>query len=767
MRLTLRTMLAYLDDVLEADDAAEIGKKIEESTFASDLTHRIRGSVRRLQLPTPPIDGEGIGLDANSVSEYLDSTLSDDQVPEFEKVCLDSDVHLAEVASCHQILTLVLGDPANVDQATRERIYEIGKSMVMETSSSEKEQPDSVPSVLVDQLDRPNEARTEDVNEARSGLNQSVRSKSEIPDYLRDPPRRRLWPVIVTAVVAAMITFITLILYGPIDRTHPAYVALFGVGSRVDDANTWKGPDKADSESSIDISNDRLVISPAVDGRESGEPPSANVAATTGFDERNVVNASSTTGNRANGLTSRYSDTKPTVDVGATLVDESSQGENLPAEDEDVVDEIPTSEVVAIGVEESEETTGLNLVGGESDVSEEQQPTEPVNVGRYPGEQVLARLNVEADFWQRLAPNSTLFTGDSLLALPNFQPQINLDSGMQLTLVGGTLVRVEGSPAGEPRLHIRYGRCLMTQNIGNDAPTIFELAGRRMEIKFANVASEVAIEVQPIITPGMDIRKTPAINLVRIVPYMGTIEITIDAEPSQIVTAGEAFQLVDGVDEKVLAIEELPTWIHGGDLRAIDRTAADELERALPLERSIELTLAEKTEASSSRRREEVRALAAHCLTYFNQFNPVITSLNDSGQRPWWHSHFLTLRTAVARSSESADALLDCLEKQQRGDAEELLQLIYGYSPNALSTGKAADLVDFLEHSKLIFRVLARENLQSITGLPDPYYRPEHPAAKRKRYVKNWRKRLEAGEIVYDELPLEIRVENNSTPDSG
>ncbi|HTU16879.1 MAG TPA: hypothetical protein VMG10_02355 [Gemmataceae bacterium] len=122
MRLTLRTLLAYLDDTLEPLEIKTIGQKVGESETAQELIARIKQVLRRRRITTPPATGPN-SFDPNMVAEYLDSELSTEQIAEVEKICLESDVHLAEVASCHQILTLVLGEPAHVPPTAKERMY--------------------------------------------------------------------------------------------------------------------------------------------------------------------------------------------------------------------------------------------------------------------------------------------------------------------------------------------------------------------------------------------------------------------------------------------------------------------------------------------------------------------------------------------------------------------------------------------------------------------------------------------------------------------
>jgi hypothetical protein len=125
MRLTLRTLLAYLDDTLEPAQAKLIGQKIAESEQARDLIERIQQVTRRRRITTPPDSGPGGKLDPNTLGEYLDNEITAEQANEVEEICLASDAHLAEVAASHQILSLILGEPALVPPSARQRMYRL------------------------------------------------------------------------------------------------------------------------------------------------------------------------------------------------------------------------------------------------------------------------------------------------------------------------------------------------------------------------------------------------------------------------------------------------------------------------------------------------------------------------------------------------------------------------------------------------------------------------------------------------------------------
>ena len=125
MRLTLRTLLAWMDDTLEHGQVKEIGRQVSDSPFAQELTARISRVTRQRRLTVPSSSGPD-ATDPNLVASYLDNDLDPDAVAEFEKRCLTSDVNLAEVASVHQILSL-LGHKVKVPDEARTRMYQLVK----------------------------------------------------------------------------------------------------------------------------------------------------------------------------------------------------------------------------------------------------------------------------------------------------------------------------------------------------------------------------------------------------------------------------------------------------------------------------------------------------------------------------------------------------------------------------------------------------------------------------------------------------------------
>jgi len=194
-------MLAYLDDILDPEDAKQLGQKITESDFASDLVYRTLSSKRRVNLSAPRLDGTGIGSDPNSVAEYLDNTLEESRIPELEKICLESEMHLGEVASCHTILTKVVEEPIEINDALRTRLIQL---------------------IHAKELESPAAA------DSASPMTQDVVSANTTADYMpsNTPP---LWRALVVLTFFALVIIIGLRAIGPLDESHMIIGPLFKV----------------------------------------------------------------------------------------------------------------------------------------------------------------------------------------------------------------------------------------------------------------------------------------------------------------------------------------------------------------------------------------------------------------------------------------------------------------------------------------------------------------------------------------------------------
>ena len=765
MRLTLRTMLAYLDDVLEPADAEEIRKKIEESEYASGLVHRIRNATRKIRLPAPALTGKG--LDPNTVAEYLDNVLPQKRVPDFEKVCLEpeSDAHLAEVAACHQILTLVLGEPADVNREVRERIYRVGVFQAeVESELDAAAAPRTTFSGPEKPLPQAKPLPASQHSEKGSADKPTRPHAQEVPEYLRAGEKSKFRRFAVIAGSAFAIMLVALLAIGPNTfrkmlgmNTEVAVTEDLAAAPDQPETNATEtdaaapaepaatAPDTRPGESETAVpANTAIPENPAVAAEPASEPaPPAPEVPLVGnpADAANPLPAAPASGDvalAAPGNATNNTATAPTPDVP-----EAENG--LPAAENGLT---------------AAESNGEPATPAEVPATE--PPPAPaatpvlMDVGRFSSENEVLLRHVPANgTWQRIATRDVLTSQDHLLNLPPCQGQILLTPGLQLYFVGATSAHMAPRQGQDtPSMKLDYGRAVVLP-IGVANARLHLQAGRRAgTLQFRDENSAVAIEVSRFLPPGVNPVQASAETVIQVFCTSGQCQWTEDsADPTVpvVVNAGEVQVLLESQPDQRVPGIVLPKWISARDVDPIDQDAWDRLAPMITTQRDVQLSLLEQTENKSA----DVRSLAVRCLSqldFFDSFFDENSVLTDVLQRASWSAHFDALRQAIARSPESAERVQIACQKYRGEDAADLFQLIVGYSPEQLNSGGAAALVDFLDHDSIDIRILAFENLQRITG-KSLGYRPSTTESLRKRFVREWRNRLEAGEVVYTKLP--------------
>lgn len=703
MRLTLRTMLAYMDDILEPADAQDVGKKIEESEFATGLMHRMRDVTRRLRVGAPKLHGRGLGLDANTVAEYLDNTLPSERVADFEKVCLESDVHLAEVTAAHQILALVLGEPAEIETTGRQRMY----GLPTDAEASPRR-----------------DAATKAPDAVRHKRRKKKRRKVEVPDYLREPAEpqggRRLVPVLLLLLLAVAAAAGGYTWW----KNRPDQLAAVGAGADLN-ANATQ--------------NDANGL-PSAPG--DGDTANADKESDTAQGASTAGGAQTESGAKPE-TTTEVPDQEQAAD--STPSDDADRAASKPDESDDASTEPSPDEPPAANAQRATRGSGkpraANPETAEDDGGDAVATAD--GVGRLISEhEVLVRLPGKKA--RRVPARGTVYAGETLTALPAYRPSVVLASGITVQLYGGAQASFTALDAdGVPEIRLDSGRLVL---LSAARPTKVRLrAGDQAGvITFGQEDAVLAVEVSHKSPDGSDPETEAAPALVDLYVASGEVAWQGEKGRQQAIRGKAHWPLGRGDPAAGKNAEELPVWIEANDLTPMERRAAASVDDYLHVDKPVVPALIELL----AHRLEENSILAIQSLALLGQFEPLVPLLNDPTRRRLDNNDIVSLRAAVARGPASAAEVRKAFEAvrgQKQGD--ELYRMLWGYSPEQLEEGAAAQLIEWLSHQELDYRVLSFWNLHHITGF-GYLYRPEVSEIKRRTAVQRWRQKLEAGLIV-------------------
>lgn len=770
MRLTLLTLLAYLDDNLEPADARELEKKIEESKFASELVHRIRTCTRRLRLDAPKVDGKGMGLDPNTVAEFLDSTLPRDRFPDFEKVCLESDRHLAEVASCHQILTLVVDQPAQVPPGLRERIYRVGAangdSGTRSVSGSGRfagaeryaeVEPTPPPRTVGTAANEPEPPPT-----AGEAVPIQVGTASASRRSARQPASGGRW-VLVAAVLLLILAGGWLVFSGKGPLQALRELAL-GTGTEAataekaaDKASSTKAPENRDS-SAASSAGDSIADengSGTAGAAEEGEIASSGMAsesqgeeANSGANESSAAVAPSNAGRPANRLVKRAA---------------GAGGATRPGRMENVADQVASGTAHEDGAarQDSEQTHGQDVAssGDESGRNENTNSAAPAGGRGRPGvaaptevarllsdDQVIAHIDPATRIWYRMPRGAIIRSGEPLRVLPTYRPLVALTNGLQLMLDGDTSLHIAASDNDRmPVVHLDYGHAVFTSSGKNDSEVRLRMEGVSGTATLKGADAELAIEVRRHRISESSDEPEKGVVTIRWMATAGTV--AFQADQGNEVLIGRDQMLVKTGDQpaELVGLDGPPAWLDARkSVSNLDRRASRDLEVFLNTDKSLVLLLEERTNF----RQVEVRSLAARGLGSLNEFGALLRELTDEKQRSYWSTAVDSLRDAMSKSPESAAALQRAVESELPGASPLITRLLQDYTQEQFEQGGARQLIETLDHESLAVRVLAFDTLRRLTGTTNNYH-PERPVEARKQAILIWNQRLRDKSIPY------------------
>lgn len=757
MRLTLRTLLAYRDGVLSTVDREDLHRRIQQSEDAGNLLKRVNATANRIYGTSPMIVGKGLGGDPNSLAEYLDDVLISEKVPELERICLESDAYLAELASCHTLLSTAMSTRVTVPNAMRQLAIDIGseehRDRIKEELNSRKHSDTRRSQIIrADSAHPTNDYLAANVqvadNESRehvvqvpspmvatggdtikqTGLNlEGSQLTREVPEYLVGKNNTSwLIPLSIGALIA-LLGVLTWKSLGPLERIQELF---------------------ASSDSSEKAEAGRSLVPPANASddetvkRDIGEQNAASPNGEEGVLEEEPAPIMESN-ERPPGLPPANVDASDAASAPDDR-DETTSGDNA----ENVPDAgVGSGENLA----EASVSTPPSAANGKDAGTSNTPATQSLTWTPQQDEESESVAFVQsAGGLRRLAAGESLGTADSLVFPPFYRTSFELSNGVQWTACGPTLLSIdESNPAA---LQLKLGRALLqvpTPGATNSATTINTPVGS-FALTLVSEESVASVEIEfrrKSHGSTVDARAFTPVMIVTAVN--GQVSISDSRDNANVtLNLGEGIAVVGDSRGKEFKIQSIPPWFRQSYQRPIDKLARGDFYELLSAEAVQKTSLADALVELSAHPKPEVANLAVQTSLLLGDWTPFAQGFLDS---PRFRNHWSTTLQLAEQilASRGSNALQTALSTQgTKGDAL-FAMLIDGQSKEELVANGLNQLVDYLDDDDLAKRVVASYQLQKLTGQRFGYL----PHVPNRASVQQWRRELATNRLSLLPIP--------------
>lgn len=711
LRLTLRTLLAYLDDTLSPAEARDIGHQVTQEQSLNELISRIKSVVRRRRLAADSPDPDRAKLDPNEVAEYLDSMLGSARVVELEKRLLENDQDLAEVASVHQILSLVLGKPAEIGPGAKQRMYRL---VTARTRAHTK-------------MDPIGPKRSEGA--ARSA---EARGFDPTPLTMTDTPTSAN-RVGVFAIVLALLMSLGVMVYVTLNKSRePSTTAVATNDSRNDSTNTQAGRDV-----------DETIADPAAAPSDEASPR-----------QTSPTEPKETAESEKSPDAEALAPLTPIVEPAAPMPTPEELRESGPALD--VEAETPTPLPVPPSPEPAPEPAKPAPMEEVAPTPAAPPAVAPVDisipVATYESPTgIVLRRNEKG--WLRIQTNDKLFPLDRIAVPWPERGVFRFRDGLTVVLSNQARVDIESDPDVSAALHLLEGQMVVTTE-AKPAILILALGPQKVRIDLSETTT-MACEATITAAPSAGDPSRSPVNELEL--FVGNGQIQIDDGIRKVALVEKQRVVLGGSrgDDEGYQIEpsELPEWVNA-EQNSEEKRLVKQLSDAV----SYHAEPASGYREVFRKNEEELHQAAIWGLTSLGEVTYALDGL-ESKYTDVRRTTMEALRGLARQGGESLAAVKTAAHLAYRNDlADELVSFILGFEgADRTNVATYRRLVAGLENPEIKLRQAAIYNLVELRGTD--YGFDAHDSVNKnqnQRAIDQWKGWLEnqKGESISDDKGL-------------